>query len=118
VKGKASTPICPFVNEKAGATIMKEAERRYQKIREERREVSVHMALDERHVIISQQSRLLWFFLEGGPKPYSITFSINTNVDQLKATIQQRVKILRDTVDPDDLTLLKVVSLIPRACAF
>jgi hypothetical protein len=57
VKGKASTPICPFVNEKAGATIMKEAERRYQKIREERREVSVRMALDERHVIISQHLR-------------------------------------------------------------
>ena len=35
---------------------MKEAERRYQKIREERREVSVCMALDERHVIISQHT--------------------------------------------------------------
>jgi len=39
---KTSTPMCPFVNKRAGATIMKEAERRYQKIREERREVSVH----------------------------------------------------------------------------
>jgi hypothetical protein len=65
-----------------------------------------------------QTSRLLRFFLEGGPKPYSIAISINTNVDQLKATIQQRVKILCDTVDPDDLKLLKVVSSIPRACAF
>ena len=65
-----------------------------------------------------QTSRLLWFFLEGGPKPYSIdNISINTNVELLKAVIQQRVKILRD-IDPDDLELRKVVSLIPRACAF
>ena len=62
-----------------------------------------------------QTSRLLWFFLEGGPKPYSIdNISINTNVELLKAVIQQRVKILRD-IDPE---LRKVVSLIPRACAF
>ena len=47
MKEKASTPICPFVNEKAGATIMKEAERRYQKIREERREVSVRITHQE-----------------------------------------------------------------------
>jgi Crinkler effector protein N-terminal domain len=58
-----------------------------------------------------QTSRLLWFFLEGGQKPYSIdNISISANVDQLKARIQQRVKILHD-IDPDDLRLWKVVSL-------
>jgi hypothetical protein len=65
-----------------------------------------------------QTYRLLWFFLEGGPKPYSINnISINDNVDLLKARIQQRVKLLNG-IDPDDLKLWKVVSLIPRACAF
>jgi len=63
-----------------------------------------------------QPSRRIWFILEGRPKPYSI-ISIDTNVELLKAAIQQRVKILRD-IDADDLTLLKVVSLIPRVCAF
>ena len=64
-----------------------------------------------------QTFRLLWFFLEGGPKPYSINnISIDTNVDQLKVAIHQRVKILQD-IDPDDLKLRKVV-LIPRACVF
>ncbi|KAF8222703.1 hypothetical protein L208DRAFT_1412889 [Tricholoma matsutake] len=49
-----------------------------------------------------QTSRLLWFFLEGGPKPYSIdNISISTNVDLLKAVVQLR---LNETVpiDPDD----------------
>jgi hypothetical protein len=65
-----------------------------------------------------QTSRLLWFFLKGGPKPYSIdNISISDNVDLLKARIQQRVKLLHD-IDPDDLKLWKVVSLIPGACTF
>ena len=65
-----------------------------------------------------QTSRLLWFFLEGGRKPYSIdNISISTNVELLKAAIQQRVKILHD-IDPDGLKLRKVVSSIPRVCAF
>jgi hypothetical protein len=58
-----------------------------------------------------QTYRLLWFFLEGGPKPYSINnISISDNVDLLKARIQQRIKLLHD-IDPDDLKLWKVVSL-------
>jgi len=65
-----------------------------------------------------QASRSLWLFLEGGSKPYLIeNISISTKVDTLKAAIQHRVKALQD-VDADDLKLLKVVSLIPRACAF
>jgi len=65
-----------------------------------------------------QASRSFWLFLEGGSKPYLIeNISISTNVELLKAAIQQRVKIFRD-IDADDLNLLKVVSLIPGACAF
>ena len=65
-----------------------------------------------------QTSRLLWFSIEGRPTPYSIRdISISDNVDLLKAKIQQRVQIL-DGIDPDDLELWKVISLIPKACAF
>ena len=57
-----------------------------------------------------QTSRLLWFSLEGSPKPYLIdNISINTRVILLKGMVQQRVKILTD-IDPDDLKLRKVVS--------
>ncbi|KAF8223211.1 hypothetical protein L208DRAFT_550715 [Tricholoma matsutake] len=60
-----------------------------------------------------QTSRLLWFFLEGGPKPYSIdNISISTNVDLLKAVVQLRVKILHD-VDPDSLKLQKLNETVP-----
>ncbi|KAF8222023.1 hypothetical protein L208DRAFT_1414058 [Tricholoma matsutake] len=63
-----------------------------------------------------QTSRLLWLFLQGGPKPYSIdNISISDNVDLLKARIQQRVKLLHH-IDPDDLKLCKlnvVVSIDP-----
>ena len=65
-----------------------------------------------------QESRFLWCFLEGGRTGYSIkNISINTSVDLLKGMIQQKIKSLSDT-DADDLKLWKVVSLIPRACAF
>ena len=65
------------------------------------------------HTMSPQTSRLLWFFLEGGPKPYSIdNISISTNVDLLKAAIKGRIKVLRDSdVDADSLELWKVVSL-------
>ncbi|KAF8234009.1 hypothetical protein L208DRAFT_1394861 [Tricholoma matsutake] len=60
-----------------------------------------------------QTSRLLWLFLEGGPKPYSIdNISISDNVDLLKARIQQRVKLLHD-IDPDDLKLWKLNETVP-----
>jgi hypothetical protein len=62
---------------------------------------------------VSSSMRLLWFFLEGDLKPHSINIPINTNVEGLKATIFQRVKILRDSgKDPDSLILLKVFFLL------
>ena len=65
-----------------------------------------------------QESRSLWCSLEGNPKPYNVfDIPIGTNVFQLKALIQQTIKLLHNT-DAYDLELLKVISLIPRACAF
>jgi hypothetical protein len=65
-----------------------------------------------------QESRILWCLVEGDPKPYDIIdIPIGAHVNRLKAAIQQRVKILHG-VDADSLKLWKVVSLIPRACAF
>ena len=66
----------------------------------------------------TQPSRSLWVFLEGDSKPYLIeNISTRIVVDILKGVIQCSLKSLQD-VDGDDLKLLKVVSLIPRACAF
>ncbi|KAF8238155.1 hypothetical protein L208DRAFT_361327 [Tricholoma matsutake] len=68
----------------------------------------------------SQVYRTLMCFLEGDPlaKPYDlIDTPIDANVIRLKAAIQKRINIL-DGANPDGLTLRKVVSLIPRACAF
>jgi hypothetical protein len=67
-----------------------------------------------------QGSHNLVFFLEGDPlaKPYDLfNTPIGASVFRLKAMIQQRVKILHD-IDADCLKLWKVISLIPRACAF
>jgi hypothetical protein len=65
-----------------------------------------------------QESRILWFVLEDDPKPYDIIdIPIVANVNGLRVAIQQRVKLLH-AVDPDGLKLWKVVSFIPRACAF
>jgi hypothetical protein len=61
----------------------------------------------------SQSSRLLWFFLEGGPKAYKIDpVPISAYVDDLREAIKGRVKVLRDSdVDADSLELWKVVFL-------
>jgi len=65
-----------------------------------------------------QESRILWCFLEGNPKPYDIfDIPIGANVNRLKAAIKQRVRVLHD-IDADNMKLWKVVSLIPGACAF
>ena len=69
---------------------------------------------------MSPESRLLWFFLEGGPKAYKIDpVPISADVADLREAIKGRIKVLRDSdVDADSLELWKVVSLIPGACAF
>jgi hypothetical protein len=67
-----------------------------------------------------QESCNLVFFPEDDPlaKPYNLfDILIGANTFQLKAVIQQRVKILHN-IDADCLKLWKVISLIPRACAF
>ena len=65
-----------------------------------------------------QEFRSIWCFLEGNPKPYYVfDIPIDANVFQLKALVQQTIKRLHNT-DAYDLELLKVISLIPRACAF
>ena len=57
-----------------------------------------------------QESQLFWCVLEGNPEPYVVFDKpIVVNVNQLKASIQQRVPILRG-IDYDRLELWKVVS--------
>ena len=59
-------------------------------------------------------------FLEGDPlgKPYDLVDTpVDANVIRLKAAIRNRINLLHN-VNDDGLKLWKVVSLIPRACAF
>ena len=68
----------------------------------------------------SQVFRTLVCFLEGDPlgKPYDLVDTpIDANVIRLKAAIRNRINLLHN-VNADGLKLWKVVSLIPRACAF
>jgi hypothetical protein len=65
-----------------------------------------------------QESRMLWCVVKGDPKPYDIfDIPIEANVNRLKVKITQTVDGLRGT-NPYNLTLLKVISLIPGACTF
>jgi hypothetical protein len=65
-----------------------------------------------------QESRALWFYLEGDPMPYDIfDIPIGANVNRLKAAITLRIDYLHD-INPDRLKLRKVVSSIPGAWAF
>ena len=65
-----------------------------------------------------QDSRSLWCFLESNSKTYNVfDIPIGANVFQLKALIQQTIKCVHN-IDAYDLELLKVISLIPRACTF
>ena len=68
----------------------------------------------------SQVFHTLVCSLEGDPlaKPYDLIDTlIDTNIIRLKAAIRNRIDLLHN-VNADGLKLWKVVSLIPRACAF
>ena len=65
-----------------------------------------------------QESRILWCLVKGDPIPYFVRdIPIGANVTQLKELLPEKIDIL-DGVNPRHLNLWKVVSLIPRACAF
>lgn len=69
-------------------------------------------------IMSPQESRTLLCFLEGGSKPYDVfDIPIGASVFRLKAMIKERIKRLHD-IDPDDLKLRKVSSLILMACTF
>lgn len=81
----------------------------------------VHLLFDTAITMSPQKSRAFWCLVEGDPMPYyvfDIPIGANLNVYQLRALIHERaIKLLHDT-DARYLRLLKVISLIPRVCAF
>ena len=60
-----------------------------------------------------EESRLLWFFLEGDPKPYDIfDIPLNANVNHLKTMIKEKIESLHE-INAYCLRLMKV-TLIPE----
>ena len=65
-----------------------------------------------------QESQILWFLVEGEAIQYYVCdIPIGANVTQLKELLLDKIDCL-DKINPHHLELRKVVSLIPRACAF
>jgi hypothetical protein len=73
-----------------------------------------------------QESQILWCLVEGDPMPYYVRdIPIGINVTQLKELITLSIVGRLGTLGQEErlskshnLKLWKVVSLIPRACAF
>jgi hypothetical protein len=57
-----------------------------------------------------QESRLLWCFLEGDPKPYDVfDIPLSANVNQLKVMIKEKIESLHE-INAYCLKLWKVIT--------